>query len=111
MIVSRTFMDPNIFYIVFFFILVFLYERMTGSKRRERGDESISSDKRPRNLTETEGETTSSDKRPRNLTEREDETTSSDKRPRREAMGVVEGTYIFLLLFKKRINISYWIGD
>src|SRR5215469_7281151 len=122
MIVSRTFMDTDIFFLVFFFTLILVYG-MTGNKRpfsassdrrprnlTEREGESTSSHKRPRNLTEREGEISSSDRRPRNLTEREGETTSSHKKPRGETAEVVESTYIFLLLFKKRINISYWIG-
>ena len=113
MIVSRTFMDPDIFFFIFFFILVFLYGRMTGNKRpfstksRERGGEATSSDRRPRNLTEREGEITSFDKRPRYIIDREDEATSSDKRPRREATEVVEGIYCIFFYFI--INISYWI--
>jgi hypothetical protein len=132
-------MDTDIFFLVFFFTLILVYG-MTGNKRpfgassdrrprnlTEKEDEISSSDRRPRNLTEREGEATSShkrprnlteregeisnsDRRPRNLTEREGEATSSDKRPRGETAEVVESTYIFLLLFEKRINISYWIG-
>ncbi|RIA90173.1 hypothetical protein C1645_823672 [Glomus cerebriforme] len=39
---------------------------------------------------ERKDETTSSNKRPRNLTERKDKITSSNKRPRREVIGVVK---------------------
>ena len=115
-------MDTDIFFLVFFFTLILVYG-MTGNKRpfsassdrrprnlTEREGEATSSHKRPRNLTERESEISSSDRRSRNLTEREGETTSSHKRPRGETAEVVESTYIFLLLFKKRINISYWIG-
>src|SRR5215469_14188415 len=139
MIVSRTFMNTDIFFLVFFFTLILVYG-MTGNKRpfsassdrrprnlteregeitssdrrprnlTEREGESTSSHKRPRNLMEREGEISSSDRRPRNLTEREGEISSSDRRPKGETAEVVESTYIFLPLFKKRINISYWIG-
>ena len=78
-------MDTDIFFLVFFFTLILVYG-MTGNKRPFSA---------------------SSDRRPRNLTEREGEATNSHKRPRGETAEVVESTYIFLPLFKKRINISY----
>ncbi|RIA93939.1 hypothetical protein C1645_735126 [Glomus cerebriforme] len=74
---------------------------MTGNKRSERGDKSISfnrrlknlmerkdktanSDKKLKNLMKRKGKTTSSNKRLRYIAERKDEATSSNKRLRRK---------------------------